>query len=450
MAQVSNIQWFPGHMTKTKRQIEADLKLVDAVAEIVDSRIPESSRNPVISDITGSKPRIILLNKCDYADEKVTAEWQKYYTAQGYKAMICDCRSGKGVKAFTPNVKNLLSDLLAKRKAKGIVGQSLRVMVVGIPNVGKSSFINRISKAGKTKVEDRPGVTRGAQWVSLDKELELLDTPGILWPKFDDQQVAIKLGYTGAIKDDVMDVCELADNLLGYLWENYKGNVIARYKLDENTEKPDLEMIARKRGMLISGGEPDIERAAAAVLDEFRRGPLAGDVYAAAVILPDDTIIDGINDSKKLTEKKREALFDIIREKAVSYCIATASVEEIDSMNILNAAMLAMKRAYEGLDVKPDTALIDGNKTPGLDIPETAVVKGDATSASIAAASILAKVARDRYMKELAEKYPQYMFEKHKGYGTKLHYEMLDKYGASDIHRKSFLVKYFKAKNAGK
>lgn len=143
-------------------------------------------------------------------------------------------------------------------------------------------------------------------------------------------------------------------------------------------------------------------------------------------------------------------LFDIIREKAVSYCIATASVEEIDSMNILNAAMLAMKRAYEGLDVKPDTALIDGNKTPGLDIPETAVVKGDATSASIAAASILAKVARDRYMKELAEKYPQYMFEKHKGYGTKLHYEMLDKYGASDIHRKSFLVKYFKAKNAGK
>ncbi len=291
-----------------------------------------------------------------------------------------------------------------------------------------------------------------------------------------------------------MDVCELADNLLGYLWgKTTKGNVIARYKLDENTEKPDLEMIARKRGMLISGGEPDIERAAAAVLDEFRsgkigrislerpfktgeekkdlflydnemrthcgvicgideagRGPLAGDVYAAAVILPDDIIIDGINDSKKLTEKKREALFDIIREKAVSYCIATASVEEIDSINILNAAMLAMKRAYEGLDVKPDTALIDGNKTPGLDIPETAVVKGDATSASIAAASILAKVARDRYMKELAEKYPQYMFEKHKGYGTKLHYEMLDKYGASDIHRKSFLVKYFKAKNAGK
>ena len=182
-------------------------------------------------------------------------------------------------------------------------------------------------------------------------------------------------------------------------------------------------------------------------IDEAGRGPLAGDVYAAAVILPNDVIIDGINDSKKLSEKKREALFDVICEKAVSYCIATASVEEIDNINILNAAMLAMKRAYGGLSVKPDAAFIDGNKTPELDIPAFSVIKGDATSASIAAASILAKVARDRYMKELDEKYPQYCFDKHKGYGTKLHYEMLDKYGASDIHRKSFLVKYYNEKN---
>ena len=182
-------------------------------------------------------------------------------------------------------------------------------------------------------------------------------------------------------------------------------------------------------------------------IDEAGRGPLAGDVYAAAVILPNDVIIDGINDSKKLSEKKREALFDVICEKDVSYCIATASVEEIDNINILNAAMLAMKRAYGGLSVKPDAAFIDGNKTPELDIPAFSVIKGDATSASIAAASILAKVARDRYMKELAEKYPQYCFDKHKGYGTKLHYEMLDKYGASDIHRKSFLVKYYNEKN---
>ena len=184
----------------------------------------------------------------------------------------------------------------------------------------------------------------------------------------------------------------------------------------------DLKTGEEKKDLFLYDNEMRTHCGVICGIDEAGRGPLAGDVYAAAVILPDDTIIDGINDSKKLTEKKREALFDIIREKAVSYCIATASVEEIDSMNILNAAMLAMKRAYEGLDVKPDTALIDGNKTPGLDIPETAVVKGDATSASIAAASILAK----------------------------LHYEMLDKYGASDIHRKSFLVKYFKAKNAGK
>ncbi len=205
----------------------------------------------------------------------------------------------------------------------------------------------------------------------------------------------------------------------------------------------DLE---EKKDLFLYDKEARSECGVICGIDEAGRGPLAGDVYAAAVILPDDIIIEGINDSKKLTEKKREALFDVICEKAVSYCIATASVEEIDSINILNAAMLAMRRAYEGLSVKPDTALIDGNKTPGLGIPEKAIVKGDATSASIAAASILAKVARDRYMKELAEKYPKYMFQKHKGYGTKLHYEMLDKYGPSPIHRMSFLKKYYAAK----
>jgi len=187
--------------------------------------------------------------------------------------MICDCRSGKGVKAFLPNVKSVLSDLLAKRKAKGFVGNSLRVMVVGIPNVGKSSFINRLSHANKVKVEDRPGVTRGKQWVALDKEVELLDTPGILWPKFDDQQVAVKLAYTGAIKDDVIDVYELAANLISYLAENYPTSLRQRYKLSDD-DIPCLELIARKRGMLISGGEPDLERAAITVLDEFRSGKL--------------------------------------------------------------------------------------------------------------------------------------------------------------------------------
>ena len=210
----------------------------------------------------------------------------------------------------------------------------------------------------------------------------------------------------------------------------------------------DLEVTKEKKDLFLYDKEMRAQCGVICGIDEAGRGPLAGDVYAAAVILPDDVIIDGINDSKKLSEKKREALYDIICEKAVSYCIATASVEEIDSINILNAAMLAMRRAYEGLAFKPDTALIDGNKTPGLDIPQKAIVKGDATSASIAAASILAKVARDRYMKELAMKDPQYMFEKHKGYGTKLHYEMLDKYGASEIHRNSFLVKYYESRNS--
>ncbi|MBQ8790975.1 MAG: ribosome biogenesis GTPase YlqF [Ruminiclostridium sp.] len=273
MGEISNIQWFPGHMTKTKRQIEANLKLVDAVAEIVDARVPESSRNPIISEITGNKPRIIILNKCDYADDNVTALWQKKYTSMGFKVLICDCRSGKGVNSFIPAVKSVLSALLQKRKAKGFIGRPLRVMVVGIPNVGKSSFINRLSRSGKTKVEDRPGVTRGQQWVTLDKDVELLDTPGILWPKFDDQQVAIKLGYTGAIKDDVMDVYELSDSLLSYLRDNYPKKTRERYKIAEN-EDITLEMIAKKRGMLISGGEPDLERAAITVLDEFRSGKL--------------------------------------------------------------------------------------------------------------------------------------------------------------------------------
>lgn len=182
-------------------------------------------------------------------------------------------------------------------------------------------------------------------------------------------------------------------------------------------------------------------------VDEAGRGPLAGDVYAAAVIFPDDVIIEGINDSKKLSEKKREALFDEIKEKALAYCIATASVSEIEDINILNAAMLAMKRAVEGLNVTPEIVLIDGNKTPDISAKAMSVVKGDAKSQSVAAASILAKVARDRYMKEMDKKYPEYQFAKHKGYGTKLHYEMVDKYGLCDIHRPSFFKKYFEKKN---
>ena len=273
MAYEGDIQWFPGHMTKTRRMIEENLKLVDAVVEIVDSRIPESSRNPLLTELCGNKPRIIMLNKCDYSDDEVTKLWREHYEKQGYTVLVCDCRSGKGINRFLPVLKNKLADLLERRKAKGMIGKALRIMVVGIPNVGKSSFINRMANSKKVKVEDRPGVTRGQQWVTLDKDVELLDTPGILWPKFDDQQVAIKLGYTGAIKDDVMDVYELSDSLLSYLRDNYPKKTRERYKIAEN-EDITLEMIAKKRGMLISGGEPDLERAAITVLDEFRSGKL--------------------------------------------------------------------------------------------------------------------------------------------------------------------------------
>lgn len=273
MAYEGNIQWFPGHMTKTRRMIEADIKLVDAVVEIVDSRIPESSRNPVLSELVGGKPRIIMLNKCDYADDNITRQWKSFYEKQGCSVMICDCRSGKGIKQFTPMLKNILSDLLEKRRAKGMIGKALRIMVVGIPNVGKSSFINRMANSKKTLVGDRPGVTRGKQWVTIDKEVELLDMPGILWPKFDDQSVAVKLAFTGAIKDDVMDVESLATHLGEYLAENYPDKLKERYKLTD-FEGNILELIAKKRGMMISGGEPDTERAAITLLDEFRGGKI--------------------------------------------------------------------------------------------------------------------------------------------------------------------------------
>ncbi len=273
MAYEGDIQWFPGHMTKTRRMIEENLKLVDAVVEIVDSRIPESSRNPLLTELCGNKPRIIMLNKCDYSDDEVTKLWREHYEKQGYTVLVCDCRSGKGINRFLPVLKAKLADLLERRRAKGMIGKALRIMVVGIPNVGKSSFINRMANSKKVKVEDRPGVTRGKQWVSIDKEVELLDMPGILWPKFDDKQVAVRLAFTGAIKDDVMDIESLAEELGAYLKENYPERLKERYKLD-TLDGYITELIARKRGMMISGGEPDTERAAITLLDEYRGGKI--------------------------------------------------------------------------------------------------------------------------------------------------------------------------------
>lgn len=279
MSEAQTIQWFPGHMTRTKRQIEKSLKLVDAVAEIVDARIPVSSRNPDLNQLIQNKPRVILLNKSDMADPAQTARWIDYYKQNGVHAIAIDCRSGRGLNGFIPLVKEVLSDRIAAWEAKGMVGRQIRVMVVGIPNVGKSSLINRLSKNSKANVEDRPGVTRANQWFSIAKGFDLLDTPGVLWPKFNDKIVGEHLAFTGAVKDEVVDTEQLAGRLLEVLRDSYSDDVKRRYKL----EKVDLselkgyellELIGKKRGMLISGGEVDTERASIMILDEFRSAKL--------------------------------------------------------------------------------------------------------------------------------------------------------------------------------
>lgn len=277
MSEMQNIQWFPGHMKKTERQIKESLSLVDAVAEIVDARIPDSSRNPALSEIIADKPRIILLNKCDIADKSATDRWIKHYKEQGILALPLDCRSGKGVENFIKEVKNLLAEKLEAYDKKGMVGKPLRVMIVGIPNVGKSSFINRMSKMVKAKVADRPGVTRGNQWFKIDDRLELLDTPGVLWPKFDDPRVGEKLAFTGAVKDDVVDVELLAVRLLECMTAEYPERLTERYKVQPADYEDAYELlcaIGKKRGMMVRGGEVDTLRAATVLLDEYRGGKL--------------------------------------------------------------------------------------------------------------------------------------------------------------------------------
>ncbi len=227
MADIQDIQWFPGHMTRTKRQIKESIKLIDAVAEIVDARVPMSSRNPDLTEMVNNKPRLILLNKCDAADPDATAKWMRRFESDGVRAMAVDCRSGTGLKAFVPEVKKLLADRITALKEKGMGGKSLRVMVVGIPNVGKSSFINKMIGGTKAKVEDRPGVTRGNQWFSVPGGIELLDTPGVLWPKFDDKIVGERLAFTGAIRDNILDTEALAVRLIETLMPLY-GDLIRR------------------------------------------------------------------------------------------------------------------------------------------------------------------------------------------------------------------------------
>lgn len=279
MSEMQNIQWFPGHMTKTKRQIQASLKLVDAVAEIVDARIPISSRNPDLDKLIQNKPRVILLNKCDMANQTATKMWIDHYAKQGTTAIAVDCKSGRGLNKFPQAVNTVMKAKIERMKSKGMKNPMMRIMIVGIPNVGKSSFINKISRQNRAKVEDRPGVTRGNQWFTVSNNLEMLDTPGVLWPKFDDQIVGEHLAFTGAVKDQILDVELLAVRLLDFLKRLKPTEFISRFKLEEldldNTDSYELlRIIGKKRGMLISGGEIDTERAAVMLLDEFRAAKL--------------------------------------------------------------------------------------------------------------------------------------------------------------------------------
>lgn len=279
MSEMQTIQWFPGHMTKTKRQIQSSLKLVDAVAEIIDARIPVSSRNPDLAKLVQNKPRVILLNKCDMANQTATKMWIDYFKKQNLVAIPVDCKSGRGLDKFAPAVNTVMSHKIARLKEKGMVNPTIRIMIVGIPNVGKSSFINKMVKKNRAKVEDRPGVTRGNQWYTIAKNLEMLDTPGVLWPKFDDKTVGEHLAFTGAVKDQILDIELLTVRLLDFIKELKPADFITRFKLEnEDIENIDsyelLKMIGKKRGMLVSGGEIDTERASIMLLDEFRSAKL--------------------------------------------------------------------------------------------------------------------------------------------------------------------------------
>lgn len=271
------IQWFPGHMTKAQRMIEDSIKMVDAVCEILDARIPGASRNPDIDRLANGKPRLIILNRTDLADPKITAQWRKYFEKQGIKILETDAKTGKGVNGFVPALKELLKDKIASYAEKGQVNRPMRVMILGIPNVGKSTFINKVAKRKAAIAGDKPGVTRGKQWINIEQGLDLLDTPGILWPKFDSQEVGEMLAITNAIKADVIDKETLAANFIVRLREMYPDAIKERYKFEPDPEMNGFELLeeaAKKRGFLVSRGEYDIERMANTLLGEYHDGKL--------------------------------------------------------------------------------------------------------------------------------------------------------------------------------
>ena len=299
------INWYPGHMAKTKKQIIEDLKLIDVIIEVLDARIPISSQNPDVKQYSKNKKRVVILNKADLADENETKKWVKYFENNEIPAVVTDANSGKGINDVIKAVKKVYKEQQEKFASKGRIGKSIRIMILGIPNVGKSSFINRITKKNTAQVGNRPGVTRQKQWIRVDNEIELMDTPGVLWPKFESQEVGMHLAFTGTIKDDILEKTEIAFELVKFLCENYRTNIIERYKLDpkkveelfsnndelkENYEFDNcnsenyieenskfvsiLDMIAKKRGAILSGGRIDYEKVSAIILDEFRSGKI--------------------------------------------------------------------------------------------------------------------------------------------------------------------------------
>lgn len=271
------IQWYPGHMAKTRRRMEEDLKLVDLLCEVIDARIPVSSRNPDLSAIIGAKPRLIIFNRSGQADPEQNRRWMSRFQEQGVPALETDCKTGAGISAFPSAARAVLKEKLRRYAEKRQSGRPIRAMVAGVPNVGKSAFINRVAKRKTAKVEDRPGVTRGRQWVNVDAGLELMDTPGILWPKFEDERAGLHLAFTGAIRDDVMDLEGLSSKLMEFFAARYPDALRARYKIEPEAGQPGwalLEAAARKRGFLVSGGNADLERMARTLLDEFRDGKL--------------------------------------------------------------------------------------------------------------------------------------------------------------------------------
>ena len=269
-----NLQWFPGHMAKTRRMISDNLKLVDVVVELLDARLPLSSRNPEIDKIAGDKPRVLVLNKADIADQKATEAWIEYFKNRGLIAIGVDSQSGKGFSALAPAIDSVMKERFERDRARGIQRHAVKLMVVGIPNVGKSSFINRLSGRSAAKTGDRPGITTTKQWIRIAGKYELLDTPGILWPKFESEEVARRIAFTGGIRDEIIDIEELACYLIEYLARNYPENLMERFKLNEEDLELEmfdlLEQIGRKRGCVVSGGNIDTYRASAMVLDEFR------------------------------------------------------------------------------------------------------------------------------------------------------------------------------------